>query len=133
VSIIYGDSADILPSLRQQKLTGFDLIHIDGNHKAINVNDDLYHSLCLASSYGYVVLNDCQKSHIGALWEYYNSSGLLLQKSNVFPNKPLAIASHVIGVVDSNAMNEVHQVYIKMAKALYAELKSKSKKIQKQQ
>jgi predicted O-methyltransferase YrrM len=129
VQLLIGDSTTVLPAIRQHTQEhAFDLILIDGSNDHHVVNDDIYHSLCLAGPYAYLILNDVQKPPLSDLWHYYtNSANMILPKLNVFPGPPHAPAYHAVGVVNTDRIIDVHNVYIEKSKEIHVQIENDKK------
>ena len=96
-----GDSRRVLSSLPTPH--GFDLLHIDGCHRPVVANLDMYHSLRYSKGPGtIVILDDVQKAHLSSLWVYYTkTTGILQNKLDVFPSDFTVNAAHAIGILAS--------------------------------
>lgn len=71
VRLIKGDSAQVLPSLREV----FDLIFIDGNHTYDATKIDLANSLDLLAPGGFVALHNCSPIGDPDWWDYNRVDG----------------------------------------------------------
>ena len=98
-TFVEGDSNIVLPKLAGPY--GFDLIHIDGCHRPVYANSDMYYCLRYSKGTGTVVIfDDVQKPHLRDLWNYYtNELQVICNKYDVFPDDCTTNARHVLGIL----------------------------------
>ncbi|NES65244.1 MAG: tetratricopeptide repeat protein [Okeania sp. SIO2D1] len=95
IELVKGDSMKSLPEyiikFPNQK---FDLLHIDGGHKAIVANTDFENCLKLSFYGSYIIWDDVRAKHLNDLWHKYISEGYVREVQGLLPTN---IARHAVG------------------------------------